>query len=369
MEPWEADKALKRHFGAKTCVVPEGMRSLCSGDIGRAHTVSKSGSLKRIARDGHVYAFVPSVVNIAKGKGLLAPELRGVNRASTFSGFCSYHDKHVFAPVEDVPFEFTGEQCFLLAYRSQAREAFLKEAQRQSLGLTQDSGRGRSPGEQRGIQKLVSQMSKGTMAGADDAARHKLAYDAVLLAGDYSTVRSYVVVLDRIPTVMCSGGLFPSECFDASVAQNLMDANVPAQAIYYNSFAAGDVGGVVFTWLPDSDGACAHFVSTLEAISDEDLTDALIRFFFEYCENVQLGPEWWDGLGRASRKALVGRFNTAANPLRPRRRECLAPDGLRYDDWAPRVRYRVGQSNGSTSLRVQAIRQTSPTRRRMNGAT
>jgi hypothetical protein len=351
MEPWEADKALKRHFGAERCVVPEVMKPACTGDIVRAHTVSKSGSLKRIARSGHVYAIVPSVMSLVKGSGILAPTLRGVNRASTFSGFCSYHDKNVFSPVEDVPFEFTDEQCFLLAYRAQAREAFLKQAQLQSLGLTQDAARGRPLDQQRGFQKLVSKMSKGTVAGADDTARHKLTYDAVLQSGDYSVVRSYIVELDRIPTVMCSGGLFPYECFDGSIAQDLMDTSVPAQAIYYNSFAAGDLGGVVFTWLPDSDAACGHFVSTLEAISDDELTDALIRFFFEYCENVHLGPEWWEGLDPATRKALVRRLNTAANPLTLRRRDCLAPDGLRYDDWAPRMRARVGLTSASTPTR------------------
>jgi len=347
MQPWEVDQALFREYGARYCTAPESMHADCSGAVVRAHTVSKSGSLKRIAADGHVYAFVPSIMSIAKGKGVLAPELRGVNQASTFTGFCAVHDKRLFAPVEDAPFEFTNEQCFLLAYRAQAREGFLKRAQRGTIGLMKKADRGLSGQHQKGVHAFAARMSTGIEAGADDAERHKSTYDAVLNSGDYSQVRSYVLIWDLVPSVMCSGGLFPYECFDGSVAQDLLDMKTPAQALYYNSFAAGDVGGVVFTWLQDSDAACDHFISTLEAIDGLHLTDALVRFFFEYCENVQLSPAWWESLDRESSRALVRRLNAAANPLKIRRRDCLGHDGLRYDDWGIRARYRVGQTNGS----------------------
>ncbi len=321
-------------------MVPDSMRDDCGGIIVRAHTVSKSGSLKLIAENGHVYAFVPSIVSIARGRGVLAPELRGVNRASTFSGFCAYHDKQLFSPVEDSPFEFTNEQCFLLAYRAQAREGFLKRAQRRSHGRTFNSDR--HDAEPDRIQGIAAVMSRGIAAGVNDVERHKVAFDAVLASGDYSGVRSYVMVFDCLPTVMCSGGLFPYECFDGSIAQNLLDLETPAQAIYYNSFSAGEVGGVVFTWLSDSDRACSHFISTLEAVTDSDLTDTLIRFFFEYCENVNFSPTWWATLDRAVSKALVKRLNYAASPFRLRSRMCLAPDGMKYDDWSPQARYRLG---------------------------
>jgi len=348
LEIWETDAALRKHFGTKCCMSPESLHDQCAGNIIRAHTVSKSGSLKQIAVDGHVYAFVPSLQSIAKGNGVLAPELRGINRSSTFTGFCAIHDTLLFAPLEDAAFEFTEEQLFLLAYRALARETFLKQAQRESAGLMRDADKGKPRGQQEFVQSFASRMQTGLDVGSDDALRQQATYDAVLLSGDFSGVRSLVLEFDMVPSVMCSAGLFPNECFDGSPAQDLLDISTPAQLIHYNSIATNGGGAVIFTWLPDSNAACDYFVSTLEAVDPAHVTDALLRFFFEYCENVQINPLWWDGLDKSTRKALVKRLNTAANPLRLRSPDCLASDGLVYDDWKLRKMYRLGPTSASS---------------------
>lgn len=342
LPPWKADQGLRECYGVRRCIVPEGLRDACSGNIVRAHTVPKSGSLRHIARDGHVYAFVPSIKNISRSKGTLAPEPVGVNRASTFTGFCAHHDKQLFAPIEDKSIDFNLEQVFLLGYRAMARELFLKEAQLEATGLLRDADRGHDLDDQVAIQQYVALHNIGVNTGVKDALRHKEFYDHVLQSGDYSDVRGYVMTFRTIPPVMCSGGLFPYECFNGAKAQDFPDLGRPADAIYYTSFAAGDVGAVVFTWLPDSKETCDKFIRSLERVSDEQLSGALVRFFFEYCENVQIAPEWWDKLSQVTRDAFVNRLSAAANPLVERRENCLADDGLEFDDWTIQMRFRVG---------------------------
>ena len=110
---WENDKELRKAFSSKVCSTPEDWHIDCSKQISKAHTVPKSGSLRKIARKGLVYAFVPSLENLKKNNGVFVPELIGINKASTFSGFCSYHDGVIFSPVEQKPFVGSPEQCFL----------------------------------------------------------------------------------------------------------------------------------------------------------------------------------------------------------------------------------------------------------------
>jgi hypothetical protein len=107
LQPWEADQGQRQIYGRQRCMVPDELRDACSGNIVRAHTVSKSGSLSHIAKDGHIYAFKTSVQSIARVDGLLQPKMVGVNQASTFTGFCGKHDKDLFAPVEDAPITFS----------------------------------------------------------------------------------------------------------------------------------------------------------------------------------------------------------------------------------------------------------------------
>lgn len=345
IQPWEADQGLRQTYGRQRCMVPDTMRDTCSGDIVRAHTVPKSGSLSRIAKDGHVCAFKTSVQSIARVDGLLQPEPVGVNRASTFTGFCSTHDKDLFARVEDAPVTFSQEQCFLFGYRAMARETFLKEAQAESTGLVRMSDRGRSLDDQVAIQAVISAMGIGADAGLKDAVRHKGFYDEVLTSGDYSGVMAYVVTFDRFPSVMCSAGLFPYESFDGSNVQDFANLTRPADAIYYTSFAADDIGAVVFTWLPDSDKTCRRFIETLEHVGDSQLTNTLVRFFFEFCENVQISPDWWDSLGGDVQMALRKRISAAGNVMVARSPGCLLDDGVHYDEWGVRRRFWVGLSS------------------------
>ena len=50
-------------------------------------------------------------------------ELVGINKASTFTGFCDEHDAEIFRPIETKPLNLSdSEQLFLIAYRSLTRE-------------------------------------------------------------------------------------------------------------------------------------------------------------------------------------------------------------------------------------------------------
>ena len=152
IQPWDVSKKFKQAFSTKTCLAPESWLNECQDRISRAHTVPKSGSLKRIARDGHVYSFVPSLENLRKNQGTLAPELLGIQKASTFTGFCAWHDRSIFAPLEQQKFYGTPEQCFLLGYRALAREFYTKRAATRLQGLHRDMDKGKALAEQVQIQ-------------------------------------------------------------------------------------------------------------------------------------------------------------------------------------------------------------------------
>ena len=338
---WQAAKELRRRFGTKQCLVPQAWKGTCNGNIVQAHTIPRSGSLKRIARSGHVYAFVTSLENISKDTGVLQPQLWGINRASTFTGFCGYHDKDLFAPVEDEPFRYSDSQCFLLAYRALARECFNKNAAFNFSEFLREADKGRSLADQLAIQEEAQLHKMSLQMGAQDLNRHKSSYDRVLLSNRFSDVRSYVIKFEQPLPVMSSGGIFPEVDFDGRSIQDLAEYSLPAQLICFNSFAAGGGGTVVFTWLADSDPACDQFVSSLESVVDGSLFAAVVRFFFEFCENVFMSPNWWEGLDETQRLNLVHRLASGANPEHERPKSCLADDGVSYGHQPITERYRT----------------------------
>jgi len=78
------------------------------------------------AVDGHVFHF--NTTNISADHNTRNwPMKIGVNDASVFTGFCAFHDQSIFRPIENEPFECTGEQLLLYAYRALCREIYTRE--------------------------------------------------------------------------------------------------------------------------------------------------------------------------------------------------------------------------------------------------
>ena len=181
-----------------------GDRSGCGGD-GQSPSC-RSSSLVHIADNSHVLSFRVDVTSLKTYGSALPPKPRGIQNASTFTGFCTKHD--IFRPLENAPFTATSEQCFLLAYHALARELYLKTNSRLHY--------------QTRLPKLASQhglhhpfvlhgaaSAQGTADGERDLTSHKRNYDRAPLASDHSSIKSYVIELATPPPVMCSGAFIP----------------------------------------------------------------------------------------------------------------------------------------------------------------
>lgn len=330
---WEAEKNFRSAFSTKTCLAPIEWHDSCKGKIVRAHTVPRSSSLKRIARSGHVYGFVPNLENLQKGGGVLAPQLIGINSASTFTGFCSTHDRKIFSPVETRQFQGELDQMFALAYRSMCREGYTKDAAAEVSEMMRELDRGRPTDEQMEIQALSFLNSVGVSAGARDNAHYKKIFDRFLVASDFSSISGLVLYSNHAPPVMCSGSFFPEQDFDGRQLQDLSDISRTPEMISVTSFFDGVRGVVAFVWLGDSEEVSSTFIQSLLRQGREACTDALMRLIFEHFENTLVAPDWWEGLDDRQRDGLINRMAFSADPFRERPASILASDGLHFEPW------------------------------------
>lgn len=87
----------------------------CKGRIKVAHSVQNNRILNRISEAGHLYTIEGRV-----NRGSFKPDFKKIskNKASTFTGFCDYHDNVIFKPIETGLYEDNKEQNFLFSYRS-----------------------------------------------------------------------------------------------------------------------------------------------------------------------------------------------------------------------------------------------------------
>lgn len=344
LEPWEAHALLNKAFATGTCLAPDAWRIDCSGNVVKSHTVPKSRSLQRIAREGHVYSYPPK--NLLRNRTLrnlkaLDPELLGINRASTFSGFCSRHDSTIFAPLETHLFSGSLEQCFLIGYRALSREIYNKHGQRNIVtSIRNYADRGKSYEEQVEIQNYYKEYQEAMKTGIYGLNYHKSICDTILENRDFSAVQAYIIELEDLPPVMCSGGFYPERDFDGINLQNIMDGNI-WDILYFVSFYDGERGIVAFSWLSNSDKACRPFIESLNALSDEFVTSALLRCFFTSCDNIHIKPDWWETLPSEIRKSAIQRLQIS---LTSEYFGDFRDDGIVYPPWRIARRYRIPSS-------------------------
>lgn len=316
------------------CLHPQAGPGVCRGGIVRAHTVQRSGGLSRIARDGHVYRFASDLLALDKNNGTFPVTPVGVKQATTFTGFCALHDAATFRPLETQPFVASPEQVFLLGYRAVCRELYTKRWEAAVVPSHREADRGLAPLLQRAHQAHVDRLAFSMNAGLTDVEHTKAAYDDALLRGDFSRVSAYVLHFDRTPDVLCSGGCLLEADFAGNPLQReaLSDpAARPAETSL--SILPTDTGGAaVFCWLGHTEAGAA-FTRSLDALADDGVGHAVVRFVFEFLENKVMAPSWWDGLPEAARQALTQRMMTALNPFVEREPTCLLDDGVRAVNW------------------------------------
>ncbi len=333
IKAFEADKHFRSAYNKEYCCAPEELKKECSGDIVKAHSVSKSSALKAISEDGHVYGFKITLQNLAKSNGCLHPEKIGINQASTFTGFCSTHDNKLFEPVETGSFNESKEECFLYAYRALCKEYFTKKAaiDLESFGKNLDAGK--SSEEQRAYQQQFKAMGLGLKAGMADLIKRKSIFDEMLLSKELDKFQSFVMKFNAVPTIAASGGKNIIYDFEGNRLQDLGDLNKLPRAIYYNYFSSNENGYVILSWTSDSDDVASQFVTSLNKMKPARVSDALIRFIFYSCENLYVSPVWWERLEIDKRKSLIDRSASMSDPSEDYDPKYLKDDNVNYDDW------------------------------------
>jgi hypothetical protein len=328
----EGIEAFNQTFGKKYCIHPKAGAE-CVGNIVKAHTIQKKGfGLTRIARNGQVYGFVHH--GIAQHKSFGA-KLMHINAASTFTGFCGFHDNSTFLEVETNPFKGNEEHSFLLGYRAIAKELFLKRAQLEQISFLRKCDKGRDAATQKLMQRDLDYWEEGVSAGVKEIEHYRQIYEKGLVASNYSDEHYYIIESDQTPDFMCSGTTQPEYDFEGNLLQDLSDTSSLLDHITFSLIATDTGGAAVFGWYGENKSS-DWLIKSLHSLPDEQIPHAIARYVFESYENVYASPDWWEGLDAPTQEKLVARalstFETVRAP------SCLIDDGVRAVGWKVRSR-------------------------------
>ena len=185
-------------------------RGVQCNEIIRAHSIQKSRSLAAIAENGHVYGIAYGVGSLKKNKGRFVYDKVGINKVSTFLGFCKRHDSELFECIDKFPLIPTAHQVFLYSYRSLCRELFVLE---NALELAKNQ-------LEQGVQNRASNMMFSGFVhakkfGLKNLERQKEYYDNSLKMNSYTDIRYVLFISKKEPTLAFSGLIYPDFDFMA----------------------------------------------------------------------------------------------------------------------------------------------------------
>jgi hypothetical protein len=306
----EVIKELNKFNSQKCCSVPDAMKVQCSNKIIKAHSVSKSSSLKEIAKDGHVYTTFNTKHNYSY-PFKVRPQKVGINNASTFTGFCSTHDKELFSPIEDKPFEANAFHCFLVAYRALCREVFVKESVLSTFNFAHTLDKGKGIQEQAFIQSFTKHYSENNDLTLGDLRYIKKFFDQMLIDKNYEDVEHIVFELEQPSNVMTSAVGGYTVGFDGKLIQHISDdpSQIP-DYVLINSFSSQGNGYVVLSWLKKHSVSNLKFVRQL--LNTASISNSLSVFIFAMVENIYMSASWWEGLSDLQQEKICAIYAQGA---------------------------------------------------------
>ena len=319
-------KALDRHrktFAKKECLHPDAPEGCC-GRIVRAHTVQKS-LLKKIANNNHVYT--PGLEFHADGIQFKMMR-KGIKQASTFTGFCSYHDDILFAPIEKRPLVLNEHHALLLTYRCLSKELFNKRRTAEIYAATviNDLEIGSFAREYARV------LETGTLLAIDND------WSVFQHIGESLTSESYygsfycAFELDAIPDILCGGAANVNFDFNHNKLQ-FEDQERPLDLITLSLLPFNERGIAVFSWHEESI-VNVKLMNSLLSHSFSEIPDAIVRLVFQYFDNFFAAPRWWERLPLNEKEALAARFESTFIPLPYRLPvDDIRADGVNYVDW------------------------------------
>ncbi|MDP3385782.1 MAG: SEC-C metal-binding domain-containing protein [Eubacteriales bacterium] len=276
----ETYKKVRKEARIKQCLHPQ--EGECSEKIIGAHSIQNNKIIKRLSSNGIVYMPCP------KSDNPFAPmTVYGRKEATLFTGFCGYHDKTVFQPIEDGAFNKSVQHIFLYTYRCFAVEYHKKQ---EVINMEKITFK---------IKPSLINMEKkdnfyrGMHMAVNDFQSVKESFDTALLTENYDILSSVVWEFDQAVKFAGTGFEAMTHDLDGNNIQDLLNFNIPAKHIFAMVFPEGDKTYCIISWLKENDSLFDLYKQQLLSLPDEKRKIYINNLLPMISENIVVNPESW----------------------------------------------------------------------------
>ncbi|MDP7774954.1 hypothetical protein QWI49_07255 [Acinetobacter nosocomialis] len=289
---------LRREASIKECTLLSDMNNPCEGKIVNAHSIQRGKILQSIAENGEVFELAFEIYDDFE------PTIQfknvGIKKFSTFSGFCQKHDKTIFQPIEDRPFENSPEQKMIYAYRAITKELHTKKESRRLNSISTKNV----------IQSIQLIQDINDLKRLSDFTYSKLENN------QFDELIHYSYVLDNFYPIACNSIFIPyfdmsgKKVFSKSEYEEIQNSSLPVERspfIILNIFPEQDKTYILISHI-NSRCNDFEFLKELFDKSVNDFTLAISQIMLTYCENVAFGPKYIKSKFNIEERGVIRKF-------------------------------------------------------------
>lgn len=284
----------------KGCLYPD--KSTCSSHKPiKAHSIQKSTILRSLSDFGKVLSF--DIRNSFFNRDF---EEFGVGEASTFFGFCNYHDSVIFSEIENKLYSNEKKQNFLFAYRACSFEyAGCKYAECHSREMKRlaDTYFEKKLYESK-IQKditdlkdIKNQLDKFSieLKKTED----KRNYD-IIFSKHYKMSKKVLLAVSSVFSLNYD--------FNGNQIYNPYDYSIELPSIFLNVFPQEDKTHIILSCFSNVKEKYEAVFNSLDSLDDLHLEETISQIIVVHCGNLYISPSKWLRISKAKRKVFVSRF-------------------------------------------------------------
>lgn len=272
----------------------------CSNKIIAAHSLQRSGVLdileEEIAGNRILYSFCISKIKLDEYILPIGFEPLGKKEASTFFGFCGFHDLETFKEIENKSVDLNNdEHCFLLSYRAFAREFHIKNQSIQGYETNDYFKENVSE---------VKELLEGSKMGHNDGLYVKKRMNDILKRRAFDELEYLTFELNYVVPLAVSSSITPEYDLRGRVFNRSLDPDIRYQ--YVNFVVQPTKEGktnILFSCLPE-DSKALEFLDDLSSLKEHIFLKRVSSLIIGYVENAFFSPKVWKSLTTKERNIL-----------------------------------------------------------------
>lgn len=279
------------------CLYPDSKN--CSNKVITSHSI-QSALLKKISVNGRVISFDIRKTLYTNEFGEI-----GIKSASTFTGFCNYHDTVIFSEIENKDYEESENQNFLYAFRACIREYVKKKESVCHINNLLEKFKSSSYSTNLEIIKKMSMIGLNDLSSYSDLFFKEIIKEK---SQNFNIIKTFTFELSYEALIVVNSVFTISYDFQGNLINDLTDTSKIPAPVFLNIFPQNKKTFILLSWFEYGDGIYNAIKKDIERLSDYEKEFFFTNLILCHCENFFMSPQKYNKIGKKAKQFLVEKF-------------------------------------------------------------